>query len=54
MGRPRKFCPNCTPRSDADKLAAREHWARVRAERADAGNRAAREQLAALRRRWAR
>jgi hypothetical protein len=33
MGRTRKFCPHCTPRSDEDKAAARKHWAQVRAER---------------------
>jgi hypothetical protein len=29
MGRPRKFCRNCTPRSAVDKEAARIHWAQV-------------------------
>jgi hypothetical protein len=33
MGRPRKFCPNCTPRSAADKEAARIHWGEVAFER---------------------
>jgi Tfp pilus assembly protein PilX len=28
-GRPRKFCPNCTPRSAADKSAAHDHWAEI-------------------------
>lgn len=32
-GRPRRFCRFCTPRSDEDKAAAREHWARVADER---------------------
>ena len=45
MGRPRKFCPHCTPRSDEDKAAAAEHWAQVRVERARERNAAAREQL---------
>ena len=48
MGRPRKFCPMYTPRSDADRAAAREHWALVRAEQARERNAEAREQVAML------
>ena len=51
MGRPRKFCWFCTPRNDADRAAARQHWATVYAERARERNAAAREQLRILRRR---
>ena len=51
MGRPRSHCPICTLRSDEDRAAAREHWARVYAERARDRNAAAREQLRSLRRR---
>ena len=53
MGRPRKFCPHCTPRNDEDKAAAREHWGRLHSERARERNAAAREQLRALGRRRA-
>ena len=48
MGRPRLFCRFCTPRNDADRAAAREHWAAVYAKRARERNAAAREQLAML------
>jgi reverse gyrase len=48
MGRPRKFCAHCTPRSDEDKLAAREHRARVALER----RRRHSEQLRESERRW--
>jgi hypothetical protein len=51
MGRQRKFCANCTPRNDADRAAAREHWETVRGERAEAWNAAAREQSRAMRER---
>lgn len=51
MGRPRKFCPMCTPRTDEDRAAARAHWARVYSERESVRQAAAREQLRALRRR---
>ena len=37
-----------TPRSDADRAAAREHWALVRAEQARERNAEAREQVAML------
>jgi hypothetical protein len=33
MGRSRKFCLNCTPRSAADKEAARINWGEVAFER---------------------
>jgi hypothetical protein len=45
MGRPRKFCPNCTPRSSEDKAASREYWASVQAERIKEHNRRLREQV---------
>lgn len=48
MGRPRIHCPHCTPRSDEDKRAAAEHWARMHVERARERNAAAREQLQLL------
>jgi hypothetical protein len=48
MGRPRKFCWFCTPRSDEDKAAAAEHWAKVRVERELERAARAREQLAML------
>jgi hypothetical protein len=53
LGRPRRFCAMCTPRSDEDRAAAREHWARVRAERARQRNAEARAQIRVLREREA-
>ena len=32
MGRPRKFCAMCTPRSAEDVEAARQYWAKRRSE----------------------
>jgi hypothetical protein len=53
LGRPRRFCAMCTPRSEEDRAAAREHWARVRAERARQRNAEARAQIRVLREREA-
>jgi len=33
MGRPRLYCPLCTPRKPEDVAAAREHWGHIEFER---------------------
>lgn len=54
VGRPRIHCRFCTPRSNEDKAAAREHWARVYSERARERNARSREQMRSLKARQSR
>ena len=49
MGRPRKFCPMCTPRSAEDKAAAREYWAARDSEEQRRRSEALRAQIRMLR-----
>jgi reverse gyrase len=49
MGRPRKYCAMCTPRSAEDKAAAREYWAARDSEEQRRRSEALRAQIRMLR-----
>jgi hypothetical protein len=53
MGRPRKFCPMCTPRSAEDVAAARRYWAERRSEEQRRRSEELRAQIRMLRERRA-